>query len=298
MADNTQINQNKTAGDIISTDDIGGGFKVQRVKVQYGDPGSATDVSLNKPMPITDFSLEVAQGNVSGIESILIRGHMPNQSLASGFVDISEFGDLVYLTTAETMNIASDSTSDTSNGDGLRTVLIQGVDNTGAAISETIIMNGTTNVLTSNSYLRVNSMIGSTVGVDGWNVGSITAIASSAATIQDEMDATESLSQSSHYTVPLGKSLYPLQLELNLAKQTGGPAPIVEFKVYVRLGGEGAAWLQLFDKRLDADNSNELDVNIPAPPEIVARSDIRIRANTDQNSTESRSRIFALLIDT
>ena len=44
MGDNTQINKNTTPGDNIATDDIGG-IKHQRVKVQYGDDGSATDVS-------------------------------------------------------------------------------------------------------------------------------------------------------------------------------------------------------------------------------------------------------------
>jgi hypothetical protein len=43
MADNTLLNAG-TGGDTISTDDVGGGVKVQRVKVQYGADGSAADV--------------------------------------------------------------------------------------------------------------------------------------------------------------------------------------------------------------------------------------------------------------
>jgi hypothetical protein len=52
MADNTQLNANVTSGDIVATDDIGG-VKHQRVKMEYGDDGSATDVSHANPMPIT-----------------------------------------------------------------------------------------------------------------------------------------------------------------------------------------------------------------------------------------------------
>ena len=44
MPDNTQINANKTAGDWIATDDIGGA-KHQRVKVEYGGDGTATEAS-------------------------------------------------------------------------------------------------------------------------------------------------------------------------------------------------------------------------------------------------------------
>lgn len=52
MADNTVLNSG-TGGDTIATDDIGG-VKHQRVKIQYGTDGSATDVSDSNPMPVDD----------------------------------------------------------------------------------------------------------------------------------------------------------------------------------------------------------------------------------------------------
>lgn len=52
MADNTTLNTG-SGGDTISTDDLGT-VKVQRVKVQYGVDGSATDVSDTNPLPIDD----------------------------------------------------------------------------------------------------------------------------------------------------------------------------------------------------------------------------------------------------
>lgn len=51
MADNTTINAG-TGGDTIASDDIGG-VKHQRVKVQHGADGSATDVSTASPLPVT-----------------------------------------------------------------------------------------------------------------------------------------------------------------------------------------------------------------------------------------------------
>lgn len=50
MADGTELNLG-SGGDIISTDDIAG-VKVQRVKVQFGVDGSATDVSASDPLPV------------------------------------------------------------------------------------------------------------------------------------------------------------------------------------------------------------------------------------------------------
>lgn len=51
MADNTALNAG-SGGDTISTDDLGAGVKVQRVKVQYGVDGSATDVEGTHGMPV------------------------------------------------------------------------------------------------------------------------------------------------------------------------------------------------------------------------------------------------------
>lgn len=54
MADNTELNVG-SGGDIIATDDIGG-TKHQRVKVQHGADGSATDVSSAAPLPVEIIS--------------------------------------------------------------------------------------------------------------------------------------------------------------------------------------------------------------------------------------------------
>ena len=61
MADNTVLNAG-TGGDTISTDDIAG-VKVQRVKVQYGVDGAATDVSDTNPLPIDDAGGSITVDN-------------------------------------------------------------------------------------------------------------------------------------------------------------------------------------------------------------------------------------------
>ena len=49
MADNTTLNTG-TGGDVIASDDISG-VKHQRVKIQHGGDGAATDVSTASPLP-------------------------------------------------------------------------------------------------------------------------------------------------------------------------------------------------------------------------------------------------------
>ncbi len=246
-----------------------------------------------------DFFLEIAKGNIPGHSVVLIRGHNPNISIAGGETDIAEMGNLTYLTSAETMEIVSTSDEDGGSGGdtGLLTMLIQGVDNTGAAIQEIITLNGTTDVTSSNSYLRINSMVGLTVGSTNLNVGNITATASTAATIQDEMGAIEGASQSSHYTVPLAKRLFLHQVEFNGAKTSGGNQPILEIRGRARIGGAGNCFIQLFDKRIDTSIADELDVILPFPTAIAARTDVRLTCETDQNNTETRSRLYGILVD-
>jgi hypothetical protein len=50
MADNVLLNAG-TGGDTVSADDIAG-VKVQRIKLQFGDDGSATDASATNPLPV------------------------------------------------------------------------------------------------------------------------------------------------------------------------------------------------------------------------------------------------------
>jgi hypothetical protein len=52
MADNINLNAG-AGGDVVAADDIGG-IKHQRVKVEYGADGSATDVSNSTPLPTFD----------------------------------------------------------------------------------------------------------------------------------------------------------------------------------------------------------------------------------------------------
>ena len=244
-----------------------------------------------------DYYLEIAKGNIPKHSLFVIRGHSPD--IDSAEEDVAESGNLTYLTSAERMNIASTSTDDIADGDGVTAIKIEGVDNDGAKISESVVMDGTDNVLTNQSYLRVNQMVALTAGDTGWNAGIITATAQTAGTVQCQMNATESISQNSHYTVPLNHTFYIVQAEFNAAKtSTGGNLPVVEFKVYARRGGAGAAWVQFFDKRFDTAVTDELDVFLPFPAnQPTSRTDLRVRALTDKDNTEVRVRMYGILVD-
>lgn len=88
MADNTQINPG-TGGDILSTDDLGT-YKVQRVKVQFGADGSASDVSTSNPLPsnITDgtsvAAIKAASTAAAATDPALVVAISPNNDVFVG----------------------------------------------------------------------------------------------------------------------------------------------------------------------------------------------------------------------
>ena len=59
----------------------------------------------------------------------------------------------------------------------------------------------------------------------------------------------------------------------------------------------GGAWLQLFDKKMDTGVTDEIDVVLPFPTKMVALTDIKIRADSDTNNTEVRTRMYLLLVE-
>jgi len=162
-----------------------------------GTYSSATRQGAYEP-----FDLQVSRGQVDGHTPIQIFGY-------SAAVGSTAFGPLwegltssggtyAYPSSAAQLVLVSDSGSDTS----ALSVKIDGLDANYAPLSETIAMNGTTNVTTINSFLRIN-LISTTNGV---NVGNITAKIST--TTYAKIVAGIGQTQMSIYTVPAGYTFY------------------------------------------------------------------------------------------
>lgn len=103
-----------------------------------------------------------------------------------------------YLTTAEVIDIVSDSANDTSAGAGARTVSFVGAQIASGAISynaETVTMNGITDVPTASTYATTLHMRVATLG-STMNQGIITAIPDTSTTkTQGQMDASAGITR-------------------------------------------------------------------------------------------------------
>lgn len=249
-------------------------------------------------IPTADYFMLVSRGNVTGQLAVLINGH--NTAIGTTQEDIwEEGGTRSWLTAAETMNIASSSASDDGSpaGVGARTVFIEGLDGSWNVQSETVTMNGVTNVLTANSYLRINTMVVATSGSSETNVGIIRATASTAATVQSNMDVGHSISLDGNYSVPLGKTLFIVGSEFNLIKLSGS-SPTVEMQAYVRKNDvSNQPWVQAFSKEMDTGTVNHINVTPRVYLPMVAQSDLRVVGTSDTANTSISVRLYGVLID-
>ncbi len=240
-----------------------------------------------------DPILEIQRGLITNQSIRIIRGINPALASGSGELDIAPFGDLIYLGTglSETLFIVSDSADDTLLGTGARTLFIEGLDLNGNTISETIDMDGLTNVTTVNSYNRVNDMKVLTAGLTEFNQGSITAIFTTAGTTQDQIEPLEGVSSSAHYSTAIDVKSYAFQLSFNAVSVSGPPKAVVNLKGFGRdFAIPNPAWNLLFDEELDLEMSNKLPL-IPPFSELTSTTDIRLTSEVSNGTVSIRSRL-------
>lgn len=242
----------------------------------------------------TPFELRVARGEVTGMTSVIIFGRNPDIDMAATEDIWGTGGSLTVLSSAETMEITSSSTSDDAAGTGALTVKVFGLDGSFDEISEVITMDGTSDVTTSNSYIRVSKMLVLTSGSGSVNAGAITATATSAATVQATMVAGMGITHKGHYTVPNGKTTYILKVELNAHQVTGGAAAVT-FNAWLRQAN-GSKFV-IVSKEFDTDTSSELEVNFPLMPAFTAQQDVWMEMTSSSNNVLGFSRFFLIEVD-
>ena len=165
----------------------------------------------NSLMIETSYNYSLAFGEITGVSSVYKFGR--NTSVGTSEEVIWDGGSAyVFLDSAEYMNIKSTNVNDTYNGDNAWNVIIFGLDSAFNEISETILLNGTTNVKSTKKYLRVFRsfvlMAGTTTTTNGNNIGDITVTSFSSSLVQSKILAGNGQTLMCVYTVPAGFTAY------------------------------------------------------------------------------------------
>ena len=153
-----------------------------------------------------DFNLAVAQGRVPGVTGLSISGYRVSNTTT--YLPAWEDGAYVYFPSAQVVRVWSASAADTNVS-----VLINGLDANYVQQTETVVLtNGTTGVLTTKQFLRINS-ISLTRAPN--NVGLLHAGSSdktiTLAYIGTTSNFSAGRSQMTVYTVPAGYTFYLTQ---------------------------------------------------------------------------------------
>jgi len=170
------------------------------MSIQYFPPiaGSTSSVAS------APWEIQVARGLVSGASQLNIFAY--SDTVKTTFYTLWELtGTTQYAfpTSAVTMTLVSTSASDNTRA----TILVSGLDSSWNLITETVTLNGTTNVTTTNSFLRINSMIMTSTGTgQTTNVGTITA--KNGGITYSQINIGVGRSQAGVYSVPNGYTMY------------------------------------------------------------------------------------------
>ena len=165
---------------------------------------------------IDDFRFNVARGLVVNTSVRNIFGTTgDNANIVTGEFRTpwEEASNYTFPSSALTMNVVSSAVGDTAV-----TILIIGLNADYEIIQETLTLNGTTTVTTTNQYYRINDVI-TTVGNA---LGDVTV--SNGGTTYAKILAGTGRNQAAIYTVPKGHSLYLERIDAFCTDANGGKA--------------------------------------------------------------------------
>lgn len=256
--------------------------------------GATGDAHLSVP---GDFNLEVSKGNVANHISVNKFGR--NEDVDTAAEDVwSGGGTWVAPTTARQHNIVSTSTSDTSAGTGARTVKVFGLTSWGAAeVSEDVTMNGTTNVLTVNSYVIIHRIRCTDWGTAGPNVGTITATAVTDATVTARIEIGRGQTEMAIYGIPSTQTAYMTKYYASSIKDSAALSFDISLLVNPIPSSQLSGFLVKHTNGGATEGVNKFSHDFKPHFKISGPAIIKMQTSTSANDTDVSSGFDLILVD-
>jgi hypothetical protein len=186
---------------------------------------STTISSVTRLGAYEPFGLQVSRNQIQGHTPIIVFGYNTDidQTEESVWPD---GGTVPHPTVASILKISSTSANDAAAGTGARTVFIEGLNGSYNVVSETVTLNGQTEVNTTNSYLYVNQFYVATVGTGESNAGTInagtgTVTSGVPAVLYDLIAVGFNQRTTGHYCVPAGYTGYMVSGVITAGQASG-----------------------------------------------------------------------------
>jgi hypothetical protein len=239
------------------------------------------------------FELQVSRGQITGHRSVAVFGYNPDVDTTR--VTVWPYTGILPLPAAALqMKVSSSSTDDTSNGTGARTVFLEGLDASYEEISETITLNGQTEVLTTQSFLHINNAYVATAGSGLSAAGDIyfgtgTVTAGVPATVYDLIKFDYNQRITGSYTIPVGFTGY-LSQGLFSAGQPGGSAQVAGRLLTIGTDGIRRA------AAITTVNNGTADYVFEYPLAIPEKTTLEATAQGSSNNNEASSFFILVLV--
>jgi len=246
-----------------------------------------------------DFFLEVSKGNVADHSFVpLFSQH--KLSASAGELTMWPLAadpdqqDYVFPTVSGPLNIVSTSVNDAAAGTGIQSVRILGLDASFNQIEEDVTMNGTTVVVTTKSFFRVNQFFGTAGGSVGSAVGQICALTTLEPVTQVEVSIIPigaSTDRQIVFTVPADHRLYFQSLAYGFTEKKAGFAayrPVLKNNV---TGLTSSARILLVDNETN-QTTESMDLSLGIPEKV----DVVIKATTDLVDVPITMQLSAILV--
>ena len=195
-------------------------------------------LSSSSSIDSAPFEWQIARGLVPNAIPINIFGY--NTSIGNNPQTVWDVAtEYIFPAVASQLTIVSTSASDNTSAK----ILILGLDASWNMINEVVTLNGTANVTTSASFLRINQILMTHPGSgQNGNVGTITAKISG--TIYAQINPTISKTQMGLYSVPAGYTLYITQVTA-LSGDAAGASKYMNFQCDILNNVTGVNFLLL-----------------------------------------------------
>jgi hypothetical protein len=243
------------------------------------------DATVVRP---TDFHSEVALGRRQGVTTWNKFGYNLDIDIGTEIM-ASWGGTLQFSTTGETISIVSTSTDDDDGGTGVNSVVVYGVDANWNDQTVVYTMNGTTPVVSAESWIGINRVAVFLSGSNQANVGTITVTGVTTGYTKAEMPAGIGVTQQLIFYIPDNHNFLAKWLHFDVNKITSGTDPEVIFlgKAYSAVNN---TIQEVYRGYINTAKSNSIDVNTPIPFPVGERSILYFTATTTQNNTSAAGR--------
>ena len=193
------------------------------VRIIGGSSSTITNTTTNVTNNVIDtsvpFLLKVQKGQVPGnkIQPFVAR----KIGLGVTMADIGSIGGILTLPSlAGPITVISTSILDTITGTGGQVVFVEGLDANFNEISEVIVLNGTSSVLSTKSFIRIHKATLVSAGSLGSNQGLINL--SIGGVINSAIQIGDNVSYNPHYTIPNKKTGFILKAFVSSGKNAAG----------------------------------------------------------------------------